>query len=419
MDLKKRFIHQLYNLEHIFQRIQQSFNQQKPVDLALTRYFRKHPQYGSRDRGFISSSIFGFYRWYGWLRQLGTNKSNLALLLGYLLDGNTIDNLIEYQADKCGLSEEILTGFGKKQRIGVFEKSGIVSSVIPRPDISLLNPEIFGHWPESMIEAFQTRPNLWIRMSEDNQRSFKAFLDSGKIDYRVLPACRDAFEIMSSVNLHQSKDYQRGKLEVQDISSQGVGLICQPEPGEVWWDVCAGSGGKTLHLSSLMKGTGTVYATEISQIRLNSLIKRIRRSKNRRIIKPVLWDGIQLPKFKKPPHAILVDVPCSCSGTCRRNPDVRWHITKEKIERFAKLQFELLVCASAVLQSQGKLIYATCSILPDENEKVVEKFLKSNPDFNTRPITCPFTGKKFTNGCSFLPPDVDGNGMFVASMVKK
>ncbi len=155
MDLNKRYYHQIENLKSVFDTIHPFFFQQKPIDRNLTLFFRKNSRFGSKDRRFISNSIFGFYRWYGWLQQLGIENISKALLLGYLLDGNEINDLIFFWAKRCNLNGEDVSKFQKAD--SVEDKSEIISFVLPDCNLSNLNPELCKSWSESLVNAFQKR----------------------------------------------------------------------------------------------------------------------------------------------------------------------------------------------------------------------------------------------------------------------
>lgn len=416
MPHTNRFLRQIETVNDVFQMIQNHFQNHEPVDQTLTRYFRQSKQHGSKDRRLISGCIFGYYRWYGWLRQLETKEIKTALLLGYLLDQNEETDLIRFWKDQTKIDRDQLDPLNRPET-DLAKKANLLKNAIPDSSLSALTPDFLPEQSEERLNALQSRASLWIRLRSHRKQSFLMELKTKGIDYTPHPGSDCAFKINGRVNLNEFKSFREGELEVQDLSSQGIGLICQPKEGETWWDVCAGSGGKALHLAAMMNNRGKVLATEIREKTLKELQKRQKRGKLHSIY-PILWDGKKIPDFDDMVDHILVDAPCSCSGTWRRSPDLRWTLTEEKVVAFSKLQLSILKKAAPILPPGGTLTYATCSIMQQENEEVVAKFLEKHTDFSLLLITNPFTGEESKGGILFQPPEVDGNGMFVAKMIR-
>lgn len=293
----------------MFETVHVRFLEGRPVDRALTALFRQNKHFGGRDRRFMSNTIFGYYRWYGWLRQVSSDNIGIALVLGYLLDGNDIDDRVGHWIDKFDHSLNRTNAERIRKAGSVIEKADLISSIVVPVSIDDLNPELVSGWDLQRIQAFQTRPPTWLRLEKADQQSLIAFLDSKRLVYRIHERHSRAIEVLSPFNIHEAADYREGWVEVQDLSSQAVGLICSPQNGEVWWDACAGSGGKALHLSALMKGTGAVYASEIDGGMLRELKRRISKNRRRKNIQAFSWDGIQIPNFEQKPDGVLIDAP--------------------------------------------------------------------------------------------------------------
>ncbi len=410
MKLNKRAQNQIRNIISVFEKVLPNFYQGQPIDRWLSSYFRSNRNIGSKDRKRISNSIFGYFRWYGWIGQLFETNSSQALLLGYLLDDNPIDDTVRYWIEQHDNKMASLNGTTLK------EKCRIISELIGEVSLSDLNPSFAKDWSEDLIGAFQKRPGLWVRLTESVSNIFLKDLQKKKIAYQIHPRQKQCVEIKSPINLFEFPQYKLGNMEVQDIASQGVGLLCQPKKKEIWWDICAGSGGKALHLSSLMEGEGKIYATEVQESKYKELIKRLAKRRNRDPVEAVFWNGKDIPEFDPKPNHAIVDAPCSCSGTWRRSPDLRWSTTEEKIQEYAKLQLEILSLVCQVIPGGGKLVYATCSVFEQENEQVVQKFLESHREFILNTVECPFTGLSYQKGIHLQPPEIDGNSMFVAVM---
>jgi len=174
-----------------------------------------------------------------------------------------------------------------------------------------------------------------------------------------------------------------GHIEVQDEGSQLLGHLLAPKRGEMVADFCAGAGGKTLLLGALMRSSGRLYAFDVSEKRLAKLKPRVARS-GLSNVHPALIAGendIKVKRLAGKIDRVLVDAPCSGLGTLRRNPDLKWRQTPASVAELARKQADILVGAARLLKPGGRLVYATCSILPEENEQVVDAFLAAHPDF--------------------------------------
>lgn len=417
MNLDQRYRNQIDQLINVLELIENRRQENRPVDRELSKLFRKNSHYGSKDRRFISGAIFGYFRWFGWLKKIDGDDKCIQLLLGYLLDNNPIGELTHFWINKCGFPDDWVLQF-KKDPITINDKLKIMVAINPEIKLIDLNPVFVGQKSVDWIDAFQSRPKLWIRVLKQNNQRFFTFLKNRDIKYEIHEKIDNIIRIDSPINLHESIDFQQGQLEVQDISSQGVGYICEPKPGDIWWDVCAGSGGKSLHLAALMKNKGTIIATEIDTHMFRELNRRLKKNKHLKKIHPIFWDGEKIDFIEKPVQGVLVDAPCSCSGTWRRAPDLRWATSESDIEYYSKLQKSILIKASENVPVNSCLVYATCSIFYQENEAVIDYFLDKFPEFSLVEITHPFTQGKFREGIYLSPPEVDGNGMFVAKMIR-
>jgi 16S rRNA (cytosine967-C5)-methyltransferase len=190
-------------------------------------------------------------------------------------------------------------------------------------------------------------------------------------------------------------------------------LVCNPRPGSTWWDACAGEGGKTLHLSDLMRNQGLIWASDRAEWRLQRLRRRAARA-GMFNYRAVLWDGGPKLPTRTRFDGVLVDAPCSGMGTWGRNPHARWTTRPEDIRELSELQQRLLTHASAAVKPGGLLVYAVCSLAAAETTGVANTFQASHPDFITEPLTNPCHPATRAEAELWLwPQDLGGNGFFL------
>jgi 16S rRNA (cytosine967-C5)-methyltransferase len=243
-------------------------------------------------------------------------------------------------------------------------------------------------WTESELRLFvdrqAQRPPLWLRVRrlEDRQTVIEELRAAGfRVEVHDLALAADGDRGIYDLACHRE-----GLVEIQDLASQAIGQAVQAEKGQFIWDCCAGGGGKSLQLAAAMGNTGAVYATDASVERLADLRRRVKRA-GFTCVRAHAWDGAVLPDFGRTVarrggfDRVLVDAPCSGSGTWRRNPDGRLRADLEDLAPLAALQGRLLAVAAGAVKPGGRLIYATCSWLPAENEEVVAAFLAARADF--------------------------------------
>lgn len=265
-------------------------------------------------------------------------------------------------------------------------------------------------WTEDELREFValqvTRPPMWLRLNRPDQRD--AVLAELETGYDV-DLDGDALAVIGPRGIYDLECYKNGDIEIQDRASQEVGRVLAPKPGETVWDACAGGGGKTLQLAAMMKGRGAVHASDIRGNMLEEVARRAKRA-DLHNVRTFVWDGEAAPEFsrevekRKGYDAVLVDAPCSASGTWRRNPDARYRYAS--VGDLPALQQKLLTAASAAVRPGGRLVYSTCSFRVEENEDVVAAFLAGNSQFTL--------DSQALHGC----PQIDADAMFVARLLR-
>lgn len=242
-------------------------------------------------------------------------------------------------------------------------------------------------WPDFMRAhhhpAYDTPAPLTIRANRlkiDRVQLQKRLQEEG-LSSRFTEIAPDGLYLEKRFSLHNSPAFKQGLFEVQDEASQYVSSLINPPPDATVLDACAGAGGKTLHLAALMQNRDTILATDRDARRLQELATRARRAGARNITVIAPEETTRLNEYRSHCDIVLLDAPCSGSGTMRRNPDLRLRLTEEKIKDYQKLQQEVLETYCHFTRPGGKLVYVTCSFMPEENEEIVEHFLTRHPEF--------------------------------------
>ena len=414
----------------------------RPADKAIAYYFKNNKKYGSRDRRIMYEVVFSVFRWYGWLKEiiflytpepqpdfldLSTKTLSKVALSAGILDGSTENPLMEYwkselnvpeairRNSKCGCSEnassKLLSFFGVNKKLSY-------SALLPEWTHEKIRQTLSSE--NELIKWYQTRPPIWIRIQTADTRELFNEFNENEIQYFTSKTVKDALCIKSAkVNLYSLKSFERGFFEIQDIASQVIGIVTGAKPGERWWDCCAGAGGKSLQLSSMMQNKGRIVASDIREYKLDDLKKRARRDEKSNI-ECRGWDGKALRNKKAESFdGVLIDAPCSCSGTWRRNPDARWRLSPAEVEELLSIQSSILENASSAVKKGGVIIYATCSIFDEENSRIIKGFLKNHPEFALEDFVNPLDGNATGGMLQIYPWMADCDAMFVSKMRKK
>ncbi len=261
-----------------------------------------------------------------------------------------------------------------------------------------------------LLDVCARRPPFVIRVNplKISRKELKGKLMTAGHQVRETAQSPYGLVFEERANLFGSPFFQEGLFEVQDEGSQLVGIKMAPAPGEWVWDACAGGGGKTLLLGALMQNKGRVVATDIRMSKLDELAKRAKRAGLHNVFPADLKRMAEMKHARRGFDKILVDAPCSGTGTLRRNPDAKWKLTEDDFARHQKDQLEILESVLPYLKEGGRIYYATCSLEPEENEQVMEKFMEKHPELSQVPIgeTGPFL--------RFFPPRDQTDGFFLA-----
>ncbi|MFH1970718.1 MAG: hypothetical protein ABIJ53_10425 [Verrucomicrobiota bacterium] len=406
--------------EPLIRQLEEAVSQGHPADQTLRRYYREHSEYGSRDRRFFSALVFSWFRWRGWLAPSEPARCAMA----YLLDAMEPHPTVTLLAEQSGLSRlnaqpaGVMTVEDKAKHAGHWlgTPPPAIEQLVPAwlpAQLCVPNDTEPGTHRLQCIKAFQIRPSTWIRTERDAQERISAALARHAILAVAHP------QIAGAIRLQGSPDLERlsteGPFEIQDLASQCVGWICAPARGEHWWDVCAGAGGKSLHLADLMEHAGTILATDVRSTSLDALRKRDR-GRRRNMIACRAWDGTRDPAPGQCFDGVLIDAPCSGIGTWARNPDARWRTVERDIAQRRIVQEQLLLAGADKVRPGGRLVYAVCTLTEAETQAVITGFLGARSDFQLALTLHPLTGRSAPGQIWIWPWESDSNGMFIARM---
>lgn len=398
----------------------------RPADRSLSYFFRNNRKIGSKDRRFIMDSIFAVFRWWGaclgelsmrerelfdsrfavWdSHQEGGGWPSLSAAVRCLNLAGGLDQLPEtpprMAVKRLADKEFHLNEKGAEPLFPIWTEHHLPGDVDIR----------------KIAEWLQTRPPMWLRLQTDTVEETLNLLQTENLNPIPHNRLENAVSVgHPQVNLYHLDSFRDGRYDVQDLASQVIGAVCDPKPGQRWWDACAGAGGKSLQLASAMKRKGTVVASDVRSYKLRDLKKRARRAGFPNIDCKD-WDGKRGSVKREGFDGVLVDAPCSCSGTWRRNPAARWQLPEGDIRKMADLQFDIVQRVFPALRPNGRLVFATCSMFQEENENNVRRILTELP-VNLDPFLNPLTGEETPGWLQVWPWDGDCDAMFVARFRK-
>ncbi len=355
-------------------------NKERPADGVLRETLKASDLSRYEGRS-VSHAVFSYFRWFGWISGLSIDA---ALAQALDLDKN-------FSLNPETFSEADLKG------------KAVPAWALECVDVSL-------DW----LRALQSEPELWLRTKRGNADRLARRLGHCDRSNEQMP---ETLRYDGREDLFRTPEFHAGEFELQDIASQAVGLVCAPEPGETWWDACAGEGGKTLHLSDLMQNKGLIWASDRAEWRLRRLKQRTGRAGvfNYRA---AVWTGDKLPTKTKF-DGVLLDAPCSGVGTWQRNPHARWTTQKQDVLELAEVQSNLLARVAESVKPGGKLIYSVCTLTRNETIDVAAHFEKAFPEFEPMNLVNPLASRESRAQLWLWPQHCHGNGMFICGWRRK
>ena len=375
-----------YRLDLVIQALRAILPLAHPADTTL-RYFFQNERIGSNERALVAETVFGVLRH--------------RLLLEHTCTGNATPR-------RMGLAWLMkFGGYNLRELEPVLkhdEKDWLATvKSVKAGELSLSVQAELPEWIIEKMRAFysdadiltiglsmQQGAPLDIRVNTllAKREEVLQQLHNKKIEAAATPYSPIGIRLKEKIPLNKDALFTEGKVEVQDEGSQLLGFLLAPKRNDMVVDFCAGAGGKTLMLSALMNSQGRLYAMDVSEKRLANLKPRLKRS-GASNIQPMLIsheNDLKVKRLAGKIDRVLVDAPCSGLGTLRRNPDLKFRQSPASLEELTQKQAAILASASRLLKKGGRLVYATCSILPEENQHIVQAFLAAHPDFILKPV---------------------------------
>jgi len=357
------------------------YNENEYADKVVQKTLKIDKRWGARDRKFIAETIYEMVRWKRLYNEIAGTKGHYsrdniwknftawAILKGYKLP--------DWHQFEGTPARRIKGKFDELQKDRKFRES--------IPDwMDKIGVEELGEarWEKEIHELNQqAKVILRVNTLKTTKQQLQKLLLEEDIETEFIPDQPDALVLTERKNVFMTQIFKKGLFEVQDASSQLVAPFLDVQPGQRVIDTCAGAGGKTLHLASLMQNKGQIIALDIYAHKLKELKKRAKRDGAHNIETRPIEGTKTIKKLKNTADRVLIDAPCSGLGVLKRNPDAKWKLQPEFVDKIKETQAEILDNYSNMVKKGGKLVYATCSILPSENEEQVDKFLKKHPEF--------------------------------------
>ncbi|MCV2483513.1 methyltransferase domain-containing protein [Flavobacterium sp. SH_e] len=385
------------------------FNEGEYADKVVARALKKDKRWGSSDRKFVAETIYEIVRWKRLYAEIAEvkepyDRDNLWRMFAVwaVLRGYPIPDWRQLE----GTPERKIKG-----RFDELSKTRAIKESIP-DWMDELGVKELGEKVWAKEIAAQNQPAKVILRTntlKGTKESLRNTLMDLNIETEYLKDQPEALVLKERANVFLTDAFKQGLFEVQDANSQLVAGFLDVKPGMRVVDTCAGAGGKTLHMASLMENKGQLIAMDLYESKLKQLKLRAKRNGAFNIEYRIIDSTKVIKKLHEKADRVLIDAPCSGLGVLKRNPDSKWKLQPEFIDNIRKVQSEVLESYSKIVKPGGKLVYATCSVLPSENQEQVEKFLKTE------------IGKQFTfiEDRKMLASESGFDGFYMALLERK
>ena len=353
------------------------FNEGEYADKVVARALKKDKRWGSHDRKFVAETIYEIVRWKRLYVEIAEVKEPFdrdkiwrIFAVWAVLRGYTLPDWKYFEETPV---RRIKGRFDELTKTRKFKES--IPDWMDELGVKELGEEI---WTKELAaQNEQAKVILRVNRLKTTKEKLRAMLMDLNIETEFHNDYPDALILTERANVFLTDAFKDGLFEVQDASSQLVAYFLDVKPGMRVVDTCAGAGGKTLHLASLMENKGQLIAMDLYESKLKQLKIRAKRNGAFNIEARVIESTKTIKKLHEKADRVLIDAPCSGLGVLKRNPDSKWKLQPEFIENIKKIQAEVLENYSKIVKPGGKLVYATCSVLPSENQEQIKHFLST------------------------------------------
>jgi len=355
-----------------------------PADAIVSRFFRDNRGLGPRERATLAETVYTVLRkklLFDHLAPSGSGpKERRLAILGFYGPGDFL---------RSALTDQEKNWLDQCEKVSPNDLMERHRHNLPEWLVQPLKEQLGAEfWP--LVETLNLGAGLDLRVNtfKAKRADVQKELAKAGIKSTVTPYSPWGLRISGKPALNKNEAFMRGDFEVQDEGSQLLAMLLDAKRGEMVVDFCAGAGGKTLAIGAAMRSTGRLYAFDTSAHRLDAFKSRLKRSGLSNVHPAAIAHerDDRVKRLTGKMDRVLVDAPCTGLGTLRRNPDLKWRQNLQAVEEMAVKQAAILQSASRMLKSGGRLVYATCSVLPQENEAIAEAFTVANPDFEPLPV---------------------------------
>lgn len=353
------------------------FNEKKQADKVLKNTLKRDKRWGSRDRSFIAETTYDIVRWKRLYAEIAEvkepfNRENLfrMFVVWATLRGIKLPDWPQFEGTP---TRKIKGRFDELSKVRKLRES--IPDWLDELGLKELGKD---RW-EKELKHLNSQADVVLRVNtlKTNVQQLQNALRDQEIDTEIISGLDSALVLKERANVFTTEQFKEGWFEVQDASSQKVAHLLNPKSGMRVVDACAGAGGKSLHIATLMENKGQIIAMDLYENKLNELKRRARRNGIHNLETRVIDSSKAIKKLIGKADKVLIDAPCTGLGVLKRNPDTKWKLQPEFLEEIRKTQQEILQSYSKMVKEEGKLVYATCSILPSENNLQVKNFLAS------------------------------------------